>query len=97
MTSALTLEALPLLAEMGLVVKLLPEVFRQNKLPDELTLLPPGKGSAFVADAFTNPTYMHFVRRDFAQKQRIQIYQQRKKSARRHTIDPDKPDNPAGK
>jgi multidrug resistance protein MdtO len=56
-----TLEALPLLAEMERVIKLLPEVYHQDKLPDELTLLPPGKGSAFVADAFTNPAYMHFA------------------------------------
>jgi multidrug resistance protein MdtO len=54
-------EALPLLAEMERVIKLLPEAFHGERLPEELTLPPAGTGGAFVSDAFTNPAYIHFA------------------------------------
>ena len=54
-------DTLPLLAEMERVVQLLPQAFHRDKLPDELTLPPAGKGGAIVPDAFTNPAYIRFA------------------------------------
>src|ERR1700722_13316442 len=54
-------KALPLVAEMERVVRLLPQAYQADKLPEELKLPPVGKGGAFAPDAFTNPEYIHFA------------------------------------
>ncbi len=59
--SGANIEILPLLSEMEHVIKLAPNAFDHDKLPDELMLPPAGKGSLLVADALTNPAYMHFA------------------------------------
>ena len=53
-------EMLPLLAEMERVVRLLPQAYHADKLPEELEL-PPARNGAIAPDAFTNPEYIHFA------------------------------------
>jgi multidrug resistance protein MdtO len=49
----------PMILEMERVLDLLPRARDQESMPDELKVFP--KGGAVVADAFTNPEYMHFA------------------------------------